>query len=314
MVTVAVGGLLENPAVSYSLVEVEPDTECVLSLPPLPQRLMLDPLVSLIKETILLCSADYESYRARQHKLTQCWRLNLSRRPRVWVSVRSPLRSLFLPTFTSHGSKIFMMGGSEELLAGSEMSLMSGTRTVQTYDPLTNTWHLPPAQLPAPLFEGCAVSTSRGIVVIGDFEAGLPNAYISQGSEAQWRPLPVSNYAHTNPACSVVTINNITGVLVVSGLRAELLQLEDSKWINLPQLKIRRFSELRPTVGTSLGRVVVVGGVDRDTGQVSDVIEVWDEKERDWVVSHQVMDNRRTRQTELAVPVRYMDSCNVNRQ
>ena len=132
VVTVAVGGLLEDPAVSYSLVEVEPHTQCVLSLPPLPQRLMLDPLVSLIQETILLCSADYESYRASHHKLTQCWRLNLSRRPRVWVSVRSPLRSLFLPTFTSHGSKIFMMGGSEELLARSEMSLMSGTRTVQT--------------------------------------------------------------------------------------------------------------------------------------------------------------------------------------
>ena len=57
----AVGGLLENPALSYSLVEAEPDTECVLSLPPLPQRLMLDPLVSLVNETILLCSADYES-------------------------------------------------------------------------------------------------------------------------------------------------------------------------------------------------------------------------------------------------------------
>ena len=312
VVTVAVGGLLENPAVSYSLVETDTDTQCVLSLPPLPQRLMLDPLVSLVNETILLCSADYDSYRAKHHKLTQCWRLNLSRRPRVWVSVQSPLRSLFLSTLTSHGSKVYMLGGSEELLAGSEMSLMSGTRTVQTYDIVTNTWDLPPAQLPAPLFEGCAVSTSRGIVLIGDFEAGLPNAYISQGEgEDQWRPLPVSNFAHTNPGCSVVTITNVTGVLVISGLRAELLRLEDNKWIKLPQLKIRRFSDLRPTVGTSLGRVVVVGGVDRDTGQVSDVIEVWDEEEQDWVVSRQVMDNRRTRQTELAVPVRYMDSCNL---
>ena len=313
--TVAVGGLLENPALSYSLVEAEPDTECVLSLPPLPQRLMLDPLVSLVNETILLCSADYESYRANNnHKHTQCWRLNLGRRPRVWVSVQSPLRSLFLPTFTSHGSKIFMLGGSEELLAGSEMSLMSGTKTVQTYDVLTNTWHLPPAQLPAPLFEGCAVSTSQGLVVIGDFEAGLPNAYISQEGEAQWRSLPVSNFAHTNPACSLVTINNLTGVLVISGLRAELLRLEDNIWIKLPQLKIRRFSELRPTVGTSLGRVVVVGGVDRDTGQVSDVIEVWDEEARDWVVSRQVMDNRRTRQTELLLPVRYFDSCVIKEE
>ena len=313
--TVAVGGLLENPENSYSLVEVETDTQCVLSLPPLPQRLMLDPLVCLVAETILLCSSDYDTYRANHHRHTQCWRLNLTRRPRVWVSVQSPLISLFLPTFTSHGSKIYMLGGSEDLLAGSEMSLMSGTRTVQTYDMRTNTWDLPTAQLPAPLFEGCAVSTSQGIVIIGDFEAGLPNAYISQQGEAegeaQWRPLPVSNYAHTNPGCSVVTITNITGVLVISGLRAELLRLEDNKWIKLPQLKIRRFSELRPTVGTSLGRVVVVGGVDRDTGQVSDVIEVWDEEERDWVVSRQVMDNRRTRQTELAVPVRYMDSCNL---
>ena len=73
VVTVAVGGLLENPATAYSLVEVDTDTQCVLSLPPLPQVLMLDPLVSLINSTILLCSADYDSYRATNTKKSLSW-------------------------------------------------------------------------------------------------------------------------------------------------------------------------------------------------------------------------------------------------
>lgn len=187
--------------------------------------------------------------------------------------------------------------------------MMSGTRTVQVYDAETNSWSVSPVQLPAPLFEGCAVSTTFGIVVIGDFEAGRPNAYILR--EGEWNHLPVSNYAHTNPGCSLVTINNHTGILVISGIWAEFLRLEDKEWIILPQPKIRRFSDLKPTVGTSLGRIVVVGGVDRDTGEVSDVIEVWDEEAADWRLSGRVMDSRRTRQTEIAVPVRYLDSCDL---
>ena len=197
----------------------------------------------------------------------------------------------------------------QELLPADQFSQMTGSRTVQVFDARTRSWSLHPSLLPAPLFEGCAVTTQRGIVIIGDFEAGQPNAYISR--EDQWHRLPVSNYAHTNPACSVVTINNQTGVLVISGLYAELLRLEDEKWIVLPQPKIRRFKELKPTVGTSLGEVVVVGGVDRDTGEVSNVIEVWDDEAEDWVLSESVMDNRRTRQTDISVPVRYMDRCDI---
>ena len=322
--TMAVGGLVEDPAISYSLVETG-GVSCVLSLPPLPSQLMLDPVVEMINDTILLCSLDYDLYRAGSESSAECWTLQLARRPRVWVPAEPPPRTLFLPTFTSHESKIYMFGGSQvsqrlhqqlvitiidqELLPPDQFSLMSGTRTVQVYDVTTNSWSLPPSQLPAPLFEGCAVSTHLGIVIIGDFEAGQPNAYISRGD--QWNKLPVSNYAHTNPGCSMVTIRNQTGILVISGVWAELLRLEDEKWIILPQPKIKRFRELKPTVGTSLGQIVVVGGVDRDTGEVSNVIEVWDEEAGDWSLSGGVINNRRTRQTEISVPVRYMDSCDI---
>ena len=106
MVTVLVGGLVEEPHTDYSLVETE-ETDCVLSLPALPSHLMLEPVVGRVNDTLLLCSTDYHMY------TTHCWTLRLARRPRVWLPVASPVQSLFLPTFTSHESQIYMFGGSE---------------------------------------------------------------------------------------------------------------------------------------------------------------------------------------------------------
>ena len=112
VMTMAVGGLVEDLALSYSLVETG-TVSCVLNLPPLPSGVVLDPLVEMINDTILLCSIDYDSYRGGGEPSTQCWTVKLSRRPRVWVPAQSPLKTLFLPTFTSHQSKVYMFGGSE---------------------------------------------------------------------------------------------------------------------------------------------------------------------------------------------------------
>ena len=112
MVTVLVGGLVEEPHTDYSLVETE-ETDCVLSLPALPSHLMLEPVVGRVNDTLLLCSTDYHLYTTISQVNTQCWTLRLARRPRVWLPVASPVQSLFLPTFTSHESQIYMFGGSE---------------------------------------------------------------------------------------------------------------------------------------------------------------------------------------------------------
>ena len=80
------------------------------------------------------------------------------------------------------------------------------------------------------LFKGCAVSTSKGLVVIGDFEAGTTNGYILRstqiwpfGAQSYWSPLPVSHYRHPNPACAEAKINSEIGIVVVSGNVVEML-------------------------------------------------------------------------------------------
>ena len=68
------------------------------------------------------------------------------------------------------------------------------------------TWEYGP-DLPAPLYEGCAVGTHLGLVVIGEFEdqAGT-NSYILK--DTVWSALPKSNYEHVNPGCGLGRIGN----------------------------------------------------------------------------------------------------------
>ena len=72
MVTVLVGGLVEEPHTDYSLVETE-ETDCVLSLPALPSQLVLEPVVGRVNDTLLLCSTDYHGSRPGPCPAAPAW-------------------------------------------------------------------------------------------------------------------------------------------------------------------------------------------------------------------------------------------------
>ena len=63
--------------------------------------------------------------------------------------------------------------------------------------------------------------------------------------------------------------------------------------------------------GPNRMRAETFGEVREVTAEVAK--KAWDEDAGDWVVSHHVIDNRRTRQTEIALPIRYMDRCKLLR-
>ena len=155
------------------------------------------------------------------------------------------------------------------------------------------------------------MGTAVGVLVVGDFEAGLPNAYLLSGST--WAPLPLSNYAHTSPGCALVTVRNRTGVLVISGSFVEIFYLSERQWVKLPSPAVKRQRDIKPTVGMSRGgQVVIAGGFDLERGEVSDVIEVLEEEEGRWTISDNRLAGKRLRQADIVLPVKYAHNCYYN--
>ena len=300
-VTVMVGGSTEDSDDSYSL--VDPSHSCSISLDPLPVHNMWDPIVAVVQDQMVACYIDYEHYITWGTKKSLCWQLRVDTRSR-WTPVPSPPQGMFLTTSAVVGEKLLVIGGSLQYTY--DIKNMSGTTLVQEYDIRSRTW-AEGTRLPAPLFEGCAVETLLGVIVIGDFEAGNPNAYILDRSK--WKPLPLSNYAHTNPGCALVTINRKSGVLVISGSFVEFFSLWDNKWIKLPGTKVKRKRDIRPTVGMSHGQIVITGGFDMDSGEVSDIIEVWDGEEWMWRVASKRVKGNRIRQGDVSLPKQYAYNC-----
>ena len=214
-----------------------------------------------------------------------------------------------------------MVGGARELLPPATFHAMEGTRLVQRYSPATRAWARDP-DLPAQLFEGCAVATPRGLVVIGEFEAGAANSYVL-GAGGRWAALPLSHYRHTSPACSLATLGNVTGVVAVSGNSVEMLVLSSGnntdsssnstgwRWQLLPAPTVSRSGSVAASLGVSLGRLVLTGGVDLASGEVSGVVEVWDEAAAGWRPQQRRQPAPTFRHGVTSLPVRYMDYCDT---
>ena len=195
------------------------------------------------------------------------------------------------------------------MLPGHMFHLMSGSTHVQRFNVASRSWSQGPP-LPAPLFEGCSVSTDLGLMVIGDFEAGEPNGYILTHDD-QWKPLPLTHFTHTNPGCTSARINNSEVVVVVTGDYVEMLRLADMRWIVLPRPNIHRSPEVRPTVGVSFGKLLIAGGLDLEHGDVSDVIEEWDDDLADWRITAAKVDNPTIRHSDVSISLHLMDYCDI---
>ena len=305
-----IGGHASDMKQHFSFVQTE-ESRCHMKIPLLPTKFLIDPMVGSINDTLLVCSIDYDKYRLFRDKRTKCWMLKLSRRlGKRWIPVASPPHSLFLSSSASSSStsEILMVGGSREMTAPDQYHLMSGSRFIQKFNIKTRTWSQGPL-LPAPLFEGCSVETPDGLVAIGDFEEGEPNAYIQ--TSGMWNELPLSNFQHTNPSCVLTNINNKLGVVVISGNRVEMLNLSDKQWFILPKPNINRAPEVKPTLGLSLGKLVLSGGVDLYSGDISNVVEEWDENKQLWRISSGSVGLPTIRQGNVMIPVRFMDYCDI---
>ena len=271
---------------------------------------MVDPVVGIVQDKLLVCYIDHDCFRQFLDNKTKCWMINLSKRKRrLWKQVSPPQQSMFLPTSVSFNSEIWIIGGSHRLLPPELYNEMSGTNIIQKFNVDTLTWSRGP-DLPAPLFEGCAVATGSGLVVIGWFETGDTNTYIYDRSKS-WRPLSHSHYSHTSPGCTLATVNSVTGVMVITGNQVEMLDLDNNVWVKLPQPNIDRASERRPTVGISFGRLMIAGGVDMSNVDVSDVIEEWDDIAHQWVLTSTRVKNPTLRQGQVAIPIKFMDFCDI---
>lgn len=200
-----------------------------------------------------------------------------------------------------------MVGGSRELLPQHHFHLMSGSKSVQKFNVATRTWSKG-VDLPAPLFEGCAVSTPLGLVVIGDFEEGEPNGYIL-ADNGVWSPLALTHFTHTNPACSMTSNNQ--GIILVTGNYVEMLSLSSLQWSVLPKPNIDRSPEVRPTLGVSFGALLLTGGLDLGSGELSDVIETWDDHLMEWRLSSIKVKNPTIRHSSVAVSIHLMDYCDI---
>ena len=149
--------------------------------------------------------------------------------------------------------------------------------------------------LPFPLFEGCAVNTDSGIVVLGDFEGGPFNAYILV--DEQWHPLPPSTFYHANPACAHVTVSSENVLIALSGQNIEYFSFVQNKWIKMKPPDVKRSKNKPPTIGMSFGSLVISGGVDEENLEVSDKIEIWNESTSAWKTVQERKNSGRKDQT-----------------
>eukprot|EP00092_Neocalanus_flemingeri_P038357 GFUD01041760.1.p1 GENE.GFUD01041760.1~~GFUD01041760.1.p1 ORF type:complete len:360 (+),score=42.18 GFUD01041760.1:83-1081(+) len=307
-VTVMVGGWPESfsekelsmDTISYSV--VSPVKTCIIDIPPLPKEMMWKPLAQFASGHLMVCYMDYETYLVHQGKDYQCWSMDLDLNSKEWNPVQPPPHKLWYSASVAKGDKFMIVGGSREV--NEEVSKMSGTTLVQEYDVRSSIWSLGP-RLPFPLFEGCAVNTDRGIVVLGDFEGGAANSYILV--DGKWIPLPLSIYSQTKPACAQVNMRNENVFMALSGENVEYFSFQEQMWIKIPSpLKVARSKYSTSTVGMSFGKLVISGGFDMDIGEVSDKIEIWDELGSSWKTSLGRKFSGRNNHAYISLPSDYL--------
>ena len=281
----------------YSVVSLKP---CGLKLPALPKKYMWDPLAELVQHQMLLCNIDYDQYLVDQQISYGCWGLNFNSPSLSWTAFPPPPKKLFLSASASWRGQLAIVGGSKR--HHSDLSLLDGTTHLQLYNPRQRTWTQGP-QMPAPLFEGCAVPVrQQGLLVLGDFEAGKTNLYLLTGPEGEWRAMPVSRHYHSRPGCAVATLDGSNeGLVAVTGDHTEFFSFTRQVWVDLPNPVSHRAASMHVSVGVSQGRLVMAGGWDREMQEKSHLVEAWEEG-RGWVpLAHQLKVGR-TRQAELELP------------
>jgi hypothetical protein len=262
---------------------------------------MWDPAVGLVRDQLVTCYTDYGTVSAEARytssRGSECWALALGRaEPRAWQPLAAPPLTRFYPATATVGSRLLLIGGSRTMTPG--MVGMVGTTTVQRLHLPTGRWTLG-RPLPGPLFSGCAVRLPRGILVLGDFEAGAPNAYML--SRGVWMPLPVSTFPHENPACGRARLGGEEVAVAATGNTIEYYSPSSNAWRALPAPAVHRALLPRPSVGVAGGRLVITGGLDKMEMAVSTVVEAWDEAAGRWVVAGSLA-TARTRQGEVQVP------------
>ena len=289
--------------ISYSV--VSPVKKCILDIPALPQRMTYKPLAQYFSDHLMACYMDYWVYRQHLSKDYQCWTFNLDNPSTQSKSVHPPPEKLWYSTSVAKDNKFIIIGGSANY--SDYMGEMNGTDLVQEYDITTGIWSFG-VPLPFPLFEGCAVNTDSGIVVLGDFEGGAFNAYTLVDN--MWHPLPRSIYYHTSPACAQVSVKNENVLIALSGQNLEYFSFVENKWIKMKPPGVIRSKYKTPTVGMSFGNLVISGGVDMENIEVSDKIESWDETVSAWNTVPERKYSGRNDHSDISLPSSYL-SCEI---
>lgn len=277
---------------SYSVVS---PGGCRPLLPPLPRQDMWDPVAATVGGALLVCNMDYTAYMsAARTKDYRCWALDTkAAAPLAWTPFVAPPKRLFLAASTAWRGRLAVVGGSEA--HHGDLLTLRGTRHIQLYSPAKGRWSRGPA-LPTPLFEGCAVASRLGLLVLGEFDSGAANLYLL--ARGVWRAMPASRHPHVRPGCTVTTVSQEEGLLAVSGSNVELFSLARREWRELPRLATARGAQARVSVGHSAGRLVVAGGWDMYTMEPATAVEVW--RGKAWHVEGAVVG--RTRHAEVHLP------------
>ena len=87
--------------------------------------------------------------------------------------------------------------------------------------------------------------------------------------------------------------------------------MADKQWYILPEPNINRAPEVKPTLGVSFGKLLLSGGVDLASGDISDVIEEWDNNKQEWRLSSVRVGLPAIRHGNVMIPVRFMDYCDI---
>ena len=285
---------------SYSVVS----PECTLDLPPLPQRMPYKPLSGYLSGHLLACYLDYWVYRQHHTKDYQCWSLNLDTASKKWSKMEPPLHALWFSSAVVSDDKFLIVGGSE--VYSDNLRSMNGTVYVQEYSLATKKW-ASGVPLPYPLFEGCAVNTGAGVVVVGDFEGGFFNAYILD--QGLWQPLSPTLFYHATPACASVTLNSEEVIIVISGQNIEYFSFLHNRWINMEPPNVPRSENKPPTLAMSSGRLIIAGGVDLETVGVSDEYEIWDPVKKAWRTKNGKEYFGRVDHAQITLPRSYLQCC-----
>ena len=284
-------GLAEVESQPYSAVSSRP---CGLQLPPtLPRGFMWDPVVELVQGVMVLCNMDYDQYITKAIKDFRCWGVEVGREAPIWSPLPSPPKKLFLTASASWEGQLAVVGGSEH--HSTNVNQLEGSTYFQLYDPRKLTWRWGP-NLPAALFEGCAVAgKDDDLFVLGYFESGPTNFYLFDGKSGAWQEMPASPHQHIRPGCTMASLGaGEEGMVAISGDHAEYFSFSRREWDELAKPLVHRSPHVRVSVGLSQGQLVVAGGYDLSLGETSHLVEAW--QEGGWVQLDYLLAVARTKQ------------------